>query len=148
MAHVEFQVRHEFDAAPRVLWDELIDWEAHARWVPMTRMEVEPGDATAPGARFTAYTGLGPLALEDRMHVVSCDWDDASSAGACSVEKLGPVLTGRAGFTVAPSGSGSVIEWVEDVEVRYLPGFLAPVATKVGAVGFRQGMKRLARLLA
>ncbi len=148
MAHVEFQVHHEFDAPPRALWDELVDWEAHAAWIPMTRMEVEPGDPTAVGARFAAFTGIGPAALEDRMQVESCDWDDATHSGACAVEKLGPILIGRAGFTVSPTDSGSAIDWFEDVDVRYLPGFLAPVAAKIGAAGFRQGMKRLAKQLA
>lgn len=147
MAHVEFRVRHDFGVPARRLWDALVDWEAHAGWIPMTRMEVEPGDPTAVGARFTAFTGVGRLALEDRMEIVTCDWDDATSSGECTVDKLGPVLSGHAGFTVMPTPTGSAIEWLEDVDVRHLPGFLAPVAAKIGAIGFRQGMKRLARRL-
>ncbi len=148
MAPVKFEVRHEFDAPARAVWDELIDWPGHAEWVPMTRVEVEPGDPTAVGARFTAWTGPWKLALEDRMEVVRCDWDDATSSGDCEVSKLGPILGGRAGFTVEPHGPGAVVTWIEDVEVKYAPRFLAPVLTKVGAVGFKQGMKGLAKVLA
>ena len=147
-APVKFEVRHEFDAPPKVVWDELIDWPGHADWVPMTRVEVEPGDPTAPGARFTAWTGPWKLALEDRMEVVRCDWDAARSSGDCEVNKLGPVLSGRAGFTVEPNGDGAVVVWIEDVEVRYAPGFLSPVLAKAGAAGFKQGMKGLAKLIA
>lgn len=148
MAAVSFTVPHRFDAPPRQVWDELIDWPAHAEWIPATRVEVEPGDPTAPGARFTAWTGFGPASLEDRMEVVRCDWDEATSTGDCEVRKLGPILSGRAGFTVRPDGDGTAMEWIEDVEVRWLPGFLAPVVSKLSALGFSQGMKSLARVLA
>lgn len=148
MAHVRFDVRHRFDAPARTVWDELVDWEAHAAWIPMTRMDVDPGDPTAVGATFTATTGLGPLALPDRMEVVRCDWDDSTSSGDCEVRKLGPVLTGTAGFTVTPDGPGAVLDWVEDVHVPYTPQFLAPLVARLGAAGFTSGMKRLAKLLA
>ena len=148
-APVQFEVRHEFDAPARVVWDELVDWPGHAAWVPMTRVEVEPGDPTVPGARFTAWTGPWKLALEDRMEVVRCDWDEAASSGDCEVAKLGPILGGRAGFTVEPVGDGgAVVTWVEDVSVKYVPGFAAPVVARLGAAGFKQGMKGLAKLIA
>ena len=147
MADVQFRVHYDFEVPARMLWDELVDWEAHAAWIPMTRMDVEPGDPTAVGAAFTAYTGLGPVALKDRMRVTSCDWDEVAGSGTCTVEKLGPVLLGEAGFTVASSSTGSTIDWFEDVQVKYLPRFLAPVAAKAAASGFKHGMKRLAKLL-
>ncbi|MDJ0767953.1 MAG: SRPBCC family protein [Ilumatobacter sp.] len=148
MAKVRFEVRHEFTSSARIVWDELVDWEGHAAWVPLTRMEVDPGDPTAVGATFTAYTGVGRLALPDRMRVVRCDWTDSSSTGDCEVEKLGPVLTGRAGFTVEPAdGDRAVLHWFEDVTVPYTPQFVAPVLGKIGAAGFRAGMRRLAKQL-
>jgi hypothetical protein len=126
----------------------LVDWSGHANWIPMTRVDVEPGDPTAVGSRFTATTGLGPLALPDRMEVVHCDWDDDSSTGTCEVAKLGPVLRGRAGFTVRPDGDGTALDWLEDVTVPYTPQFLAPVLGWLGAQGFSAGMRKLAKLLA
>lgn len=148
MAHVEFRVRHEFDVPPRRLWEALIDWRGHESWIPLTTMTVEPGDPTAVGARFAAFTGVGRVGLDDRMEVATLDWDETTSSGECVVNKLGPVLSGRAGFTVTPTERGSAIEWLEDVDVRYLPRLLAPVASKIGELGFRQGMKRLAKQLA
>lgn len=147
MADVRFEVRSEFEASPRAVWDALVDWKGHEAWIPATRVDVGPGDPTAVGATFTAFTGFGPLALEDRMRVVRCDWTAASSSGDCEVEKLGPILTGSAGFTVAPDGDGSVVVWVEDVTVRYAPQFLAPLLSRIGAAGFRVGMRKLAKQL-
>ena len=148
MTNVQFEVRHEFDAPARAVWDELVDWEGHEAWIPATRMDVEPGDPTAVGASFTAYTGFGRVSLEDRMCVVRCDWDEETSTGDCEVEKLGPILTGRAGFTVEPHGDGSVVNWFEDVQVPYVPGFTRALVGRIGAGGFRSGRKRLAKLLA
>ncbi|MCC5950811.1 MAG: SRPBCC family protein [Acidimicrobiia bacterium] len=147
MATVQFEVRQPFDAPARAVWDALVDWSGHAEWIPMTRVSVEPGDSTEPGARFTAWTGPGPLALEDRMEVESCDWDDELGGGRCVVRKLGPVLRGRAGFTVLPTDHGSELRWFEDVTVPLVPQLLSPVVTKLSAAGFRHGMRNLARQL-
>jgi carbon monoxide dehydrogenase subunit G len=147
MARIEFDVQHHFVQPAEVVWDDLVDWERHGDWIPATKMEVEPGDPTEVGREFTARTGVGPLVLVDRMRVVRCDWDDATSSGSCQVEKLGPVLHGRAEFTVSPDGAGAKVDWVEDVVVDRLPQFLAPVAGKFGALGFKQGMRGLAKQL-
>ncbi len=147
MANVQFEVVHQFEASARVVWDELIDWKGHEAWIPATKVDVGAGDPTAVGAEFTAITGFGPIALKDRMVVSECTWDEATGAGKCEVEKVGPVLRGRAWFTVAPDGDGSVVHWYEDVTVPHAPQLLAPVIGKAGAIGFRLGMKKLAKLL-
>ena len=153
MAHVHFEVHHEFDAPPRQVWDELVDWKGHEAWIPATTVTVGDGDPTAVGHEFVARTGVGPLALDDRMRVERCDWDEATSSGDCRVEKIGPVLEGHAGFTVEPStsgarsGSGTSMNWVEDVTVPYAPQFTAPVLAFLGAQGFGFGMRKLAKLL-
>ncbi len=147
MAPVKFDVVVAFDAPPRQVWDALIDWKGHEEWIPATRVEVGAGDSTAVGATFVAWTGYGPVALEDRMRVAECSWIEDDQTGTCRVEKLGPVLSGVAGFTVEPDGDGAQVRWFEDVAVRRLPRFLAPVVSRIGALGFRFGMRRLAGLL-
>jgi hypothetical protein len=147
MALVAFEVVHQFDAASPVVWRELTDWRRHADWVPMTRVEVGPGDPTSVGSTFTAWTGPGPVALEDRMRVTVLDWDETSTTGRCEVAKLGPVLKGRAGFTVSPAGTGSEVRWLEEVTVPLVPRLLAPLVGGVGAAVFRLGMRRLGRLV-
>ena len=131
-------------------WDALIDWKGHETWIPATKVEIHTdGDPTAIGSEFTATTGYGPLALPDTMRVTHCAWDDGAGTGDCEVEKLGPVLTGRAGFTIEPtSETASEVVWIEDVKVRYLPRVLAPIAKVAGAAGFRLGMRKLGKQLA
>ncbi|MEP1126075.1 MAG: SRPBCC family protein [Ilumatobacter sp.] len=148
MARITFDVQHRFDQDARTVWDDLVDWKSHENWIPMTRVKDGDGAPTDVGHEFTAWTGPGPLSLEDRMRVSKCDWDEANSSGDCEVEKLGPVLRGRAGFTVVPDGVGSRLDWFEDVTVRFVPQFLAPVVGKLGALGFKQGMKGLSTHLA
>ncbi len=147
MTPVRFEVVVDFDAAPTPVWEALIDWKGHEDWIPATRVEVDSADPAQVGATFTAWTGYGPLTLEDRMEVVENDWRENDRRGSCQVEKLGPLLFGRAGFTVEPHGSGSRVTWFEDVTVKHLPRPLAPVASRVGALGFRFGMSRLRRQL-
>ena len=149
MADITFEVPYSFDASPRTVWDELIDWKGHEEWIPLTRVDVEPGDPTAVGAEFTAWTGIGPASLADRMRVRRCDWDGATSSGNCEVEKLGPILRGTAGFIVEPGRSGGWADlvWFEKVSVRYVPQFLAPIVGAIGAAGFKQGMRWLDKLI-
>lgn len=147
MARVHFEIDIDFDADPRSVWDELVDWKGHEAWIPVTRVEVDGDDPTAVGATFVAWTGFGPLSLEDRMRVSECTWTPDSTSGYCEVEKLGPILRGRAGFTVKSGPRGSTVSWFEDVEVPRLPTFLSPIAAKLGAVGFAIGMRRLNKML-
>lgn len=147
MTPVSFTVEYDFDAAPQVLWSRLVDWGGHGDWIPATRMEVGPGDPTDVGADFTAFTGVGPLVLEDRMRVARCVWSVENHTGECEIEKLGPKLWGTASFSVAPAQQGSRVVWREDVAMARLPRPLAPVAALLGATGFRIAMWRLARQL-
>ncbi len=147
MARVHFELSRRFDVSARELWDELVDWPAHGAWIPATTIDGESGDPTEVGYTFTAWTGFRPVALQDRMRVTRCDWDDDQQSGACDVEKLGPILTGTAGFAVRADGSGSVLDWYEDVKVPYLPGFLSPVAALAGRVGFALALRSLAKMM-
>lgn len=148
MSAVTFTVTVPFEAPARTVWDELIDWKGHEQWIPLTRVELGPEPQDEVGATFMAFSGVWKLGLEDNMRVSVIEWDDASSTGRCEVEKLGPILGGVAGFTVSPNGDGATVEWLEDVTVKYVPGIAAPIAAKLGAIGFKQGMKGLAKLLA
>ena len=148
MAHIRFVVRYHFSSPPQQVWNELVNWSGHGAWIPATRVVVDPGDPTAVGATFTAWTGIGKLALEDRMRVSALEWSRETGCGMCRVDKLGPILQGAADFTVSPDRSeGTDLRWVEDVTVRRVPQFIAPLLAQAGALGFKQGMRRLARLL-
>ncbi len=149
MATVTFEVHYSFDAAPQAVWDELVDWKGHEQWIPLTRVDIGPGDPTAIGSEFTAWTGVGPASLKDHMRVAQCDWDASTSSGRCEVEKLGPILRGKAGFTLKPGEATGTTDlvWFEDVIVARVPQFLAPLMTIIGAAGFKQGMRGLNKLI-
>ncbi|MFT5267296.1 MAG: hypothetical protein ACI88C_000720 [Acidimicrobiales bacterium] len=147
MALIDFTVSHQFAAPSRLVWDEMIDWPSHADWIPATRIELDTDNSQIEGATFTGYTGYRKLALVDRMRISTIEWDEPTARGSCEVEKLGPVLQGRAGFTVSPNGDGSNVDWFEQVAVPYLPSFLAPIVNKLSALGFSLGMRRLANIV-
>ena len=147
MARVRFELERRLDGDPRRVWDELVDWPGHGAWIPMTTVDAADGDPTEVGYTFTAWTGIRPLALEDRMRVTGCEWDDTSRRGTCEVAKLGPVLGGHAGFTVRPDGAGTLLTWREDVTVPWLPSVLAPIAARMGTFGFGLALRSLDRLL-
>ena len=155
MADVRFSVVHDSDVAPTTMWQELIDWKGHEKWVPSTYVEVHStGGAFGIGDTFTAWTGPAPttkigqrLSLEDRMRVDERNFDAATSSGNCLVTKLGPLLSGTASFTVAPHGGGSRVVWNERVAVKYAPQLLAPLLGRIGAIGFRLSLARLSKLL-
>jgi hypothetical protein len=107
----------------------------------MTRMEVDPADPS----RFTAWSGLGKLALEDRMQVT--DTNTSGDTKTCRVVKLGPVLVGEAEFAVSPASTPNhcVVQWREDVMVPFLPRFLAPVVGWFGKILFGLSISRMAK---
>ncbi|MFM8773056.1 MAG: hypothetical protein ACKOFP_04315, partial [Actinomycetota bacterium] len=108
MARVHFTVRRHLPLPARVAFDELVDWRGHAEWVPMTRVVIESGDGGA-GTTFVATTGLGPLALPDRMRVESLD----ATQMTVHIVKIGPVLTGDVRLAVEPvTDDSSDITWM------------------------------------
>lgn len=157
MASVFFEFDYDFEASPQALWSALVDWKGHEKWIFATFVELHtPGDSTAVGSEFTAWTGPMPtttfgqrLSLEDRMQVAELRFEDETLTGTCHVKKLGPTLGGQARFTVFPSprGQGARLTWTEDVTVRLVPALLSPLIGRLGALGFRFFMGRLARQL-
>lgn len=139
---VAFDVAVVIPVSPSRAWERLNDWGTHGEWIPMTRMDVDPVDPT----RFTAWSGLGRLALEDRMHAEPAEFD--GSAGRCLVHKLGPVLVGEAEFAIRPglAAGTTVVQWREDVTVPHLPKPLAPIVAWVSARLFALSIRRMARV--
>lgn len=141
MARVHFTVRRHLPLPARVAFDELVDWSGHAQWVPMTRVVIESGDGGA-GTTFVATTGLGPLALPDRMRVESLD----ATQMTVHIVKIGPVLTGDVRLSVeSMADDSSDITWDEDVRVPLLPGFLSKPVGAVARKAFEVSIDRMAK---
>lgn len=143
MAHVVFRVTRDLNLPAQAVFDELVDWRGHAEWVPLTKVVVESGDG-GPGTVFVATSGVGPLALPDRMRVDSLDADGMT----VRVTKIGPVLTGVVDLSVTSLGeSRSRLDWLEDIRVPYLPQFLAKPTAVAARKGFETSVTRMAKRL-
>lgn len=117
----------------------LCDWEDHGRWIPLTKVQATQVQNHGPES-FTAYTGVWPLRLTDRMRVSAKD----DTTMSVTIEKIGPYLTGEAGFTVRPFDEAScVVVWREDVNAPYLPSILGPVVSSATRVLFKRALKRM-----
>lgn len=143
MSVVAFSVSVPMRAPAHRVWEALVDWESHGKWIPATQSRVLEGDGGL-GSLFVAISGYGPLALVDRMRVIDFD----AAAMLAEVEKVGPFLGGTAGFTVRATGNeGCSVDWHERVTVPMLPRFIAPVLAVIGARAFAWSLRRLQRQL-
>jgi hypothetical protein len=107
----------------------------------MTRVVIESGDGGV-GTTFVATTGLGPLALPDRMRVEAMDVE----ARTVTVVKIGPVLTGDVHLAVESVGdSACTVLWDEDIRVPVLPQFLAAPVAAVARKAFEVSLDRMAK---
>jgi len=102
-------------------WDLVADPRHHARWIPLTRVEVR-GLPLAVGSLVTATSGplagRGAPGLPDRMRIDRYDPPTAVVPGVATFAKLGPLLLGTAEVRVAPiNATTSRITWVEDVHL-------------------------------
>lgn len=158
MAHVAFTVTRRFDAPAARVWSALVDWPGHAEWIPMTRIELHDGPARdvpsagparvpVVGEEFTATSGLGPLALVDRMRVTQASAPQESPRRV-RLDKIGPVLTGHADLQVSADGDQAcTVLWVEAVTVPVLPQLLAPLLARGARLAFGQSLGSLAKQL-
>jgi hypothetical protein len=114
-------------ASAQATWDAVVDWERQGRWLPVTKVKVvAAGPDRGLGTRFVARTGVGPLAVVDRMTVT--EWDPPRRA---TVTKTGRVMRGSAWFEVRPLDSGRCrLVWGEALT----PPPFGPLARPAGAV--------------
>ncbi len=120
-------------------WRRLTDWPRHAAVVPLTRVTVRTPPPTRVGTVFVARSGMGPLAFDDPMEVVTWQPPAEGRPGRCRLVKLGTFVTGWAEIEVHPASrerpgapgpagapdhpaAGSRVVWREDLSVRWLPG--------------------------
>ena len=125
MAKMVFEVDVAAPAAQ--VWAAVVDWERQGRWLPLTRVEVvEAGPGGGLGTKLVAYTGVGRLAVADRMTVT--EWEPPRRA---TVTKTGRVLRGSAWFEVRPtSAGGSRLVWGEVLS----PPPVGPLSRPVGVL--------------
>ena len=122
-------------------WLRLTDWPRHADVVPLTRVTVLTPSPAGVGTVFVARTGIGPLAFDDPMEVVT--WQPPH---LCRLVKRGRVVTGRAEIEVRPEAAGHArVVWREELAVRLLPGFFDPLLGRVARRMFGRAVDGLLR---
>ncbi len=145
--------------APDV-WDLLVDWPAHGRWIPLTTVRVLTPLAGGVGARFVgrsslAAIGLDRVGFDDPMEVTGWQPPTAQRPGRCDIRKLGGVVRGTAGVDVVPlppvdGRPMTRVVWEEDVDVtpRPLTRLLAPLVALAGRLAFTATLRAMGRELA
>ncbi|MCB1251821.1 MAG: hypothetical protein KDB39_00920 [Austwickia sp.] len=116
-------------------WAALTDFEAHGDVVPLTRLELDPGPPRL-GWGLHAGTGVGPIRLWD--HMIVTIWSPPPRIDATPAEfrvvKIGRWLRGWAHVVIEPDGSGSCVQWTEEVLPRFdpVPRLSAPLSRRAG----------------
>lgn len=137
-----FTVELDSRLAPDEALRRVLDLRQHDRIIPFTRVEPAlPADQLVAGTEFTARTGVGPLAFNDRMRVEQIAIGAAESGAVIS--KHAPVIGGTIRLTVTASGSGSRLLWRQRVLLPWLPRFVQPVAARIIRLGYRRVLSRL-----
>ncbi|MFJ2829976.1 SRPBCC family protein [Streptomyces sp. NPDC087263] len=127
-------------------WRRLTDWQRHADVVPLTRVTVVTAPPTHEGTLFVARSGIGPVAFDDPMEVVTWQPPGDGVPGMCRLVKRGSFVTGWAEIEVhAEDGGGSRVMWREEIRVRLLPGFLDRGLAWTGRWMFGRAAERLLR---
>ena len=106
------------------VWGVLADFTGYGRWMPLTRMRVDPGEPRV-GWGFAGVSGIGPLGFSDSMVVTR--WEPPTEGGepegdgaaaSFRVVKTGRLLGGWADVTLTPTANGTRVDWREDFSVR------------------------------
>ncbi len=93
-------------------FDVFSGFRDHGDYIPLTTITSDEGPIGVNWT-FTARSGVGPLALPDRMEVSI--WDPPHEF---RIDKLGPVLDGWAHVHFAREGSDTRVVWREHIMVR------------------------------
>lgn len=139
-------------------WQLVADARHHARWVPLTRVDLTRPAPGAPGSGWPVWPGSaapeegdeilavsGPFArrgapgMVDRMRIERFEPPLGAVPGVAVFVKLGPLLLGTARIEIEPTGQTSRVTWSETVHLRGLP----PVATRWAGVVLVDLMVRL-----
>ncbi|WP_454051030.1 hypothetical protein [Cellulomonas sp. Marseille-Q8402] len=140
-------------------WHLVADARHHARWVPLTRVDLTRHAPGAPASGWTIWPGgaapeegddvvavSGPFArqgapgLVDRMRIERFEPPLGAVPGVAVFVKLGPLLLGTARIEVEPTGlTTSRVTWSETVHLRGL----RPGATRWAGVALVDQMLRL-----
>jgi hypothetical protein len=143
---VNFQLERTAPLSPDEAWRRLTEWPRHGEVVPLTRVTVVTPGPNREGTVFVARSGLGPLAVDDRMEITVWRPPAEDSPGLCRLEKRGRVVLGWAEIEVRPGPGGRArVVWREELRVRPLPGLFDPPLRAAARWMFGRAANRLLR---
>jgi hypothetical protein len=143
---VNFQLERTAPLSPDEAWRRLTEWPRHGEVVPLTRVTVVTPGPNRQGTVFVARSGLGPLAVDDRMEVTVWRPPAEDAPGLCRLEKRGRVVLGWAEIEVRPGPGGRArVVWREELRVRLLPGLFDRPLRAAGRWMFGRAANRLLR---
>ena len=142
-----FDVHLETALPPVEAWRRVLDLRAHSEVIPLTTVTGEQLEAAhlVPGSRFVARTALGPIGFDDIMVVDSIEHPVDGSAARARIHKEGKVIRGTIDFRVTPTGSGSTVDWIQQISVRGLPRMADPVVARVARTAYGKALVELLR---
>jgi hypothetical protein len=124
-------------------WLRIVDWPGHARFVPLTRIDITSPPPNGLHTVFNARTGLGRLGFDDPMEVVEWAPPEGGRGGRCRLEKRGRTMLGWAELSVEPSGSGSRATWREEAVPARAPAWTAGFFALTGRLLFGRVLRGL-----
>jgi polyketide cyclase/dehydrase/lipid transport protein len=137
----EVVISRDFAAPQQRVWDVLVDWDVHDRWMLLTKATGGHG----VGEPVRAFTGIGRLGFLDTMTITV--WEPPHRA---VVRHTGRVVRGSGAFEVQDlAADRSRVVWSEWIDLPF--GALGrlgwPVARFVVVAGVRFSFWRLGRYL-
>ncbi|MFF2210546.1 SRPBCC family protein [Streptomyces antibioticus] len=143
---VTFQLERTVPLPLEEAWRRLTEWHRHGDVVPLTRITVVTPPPTREGTVFVARTGVGPLAVDDRMEVTVWCPPEGDEPGLCRLEKRGRIVKGWAEIEVRPGPGGRArVIWREELRVRPLPSAADPLLGSASRRMYGQAVNRLLR---
>jgi Polyketide cyclase / dehydrase and lipid transport len=144
MTRAELTVPVDVAAPAETVWQRVTDWAGQGEWMLGTRVRpTSGGDGRRLGATLEAVTGVGPLAVTDRMEIV--EW---TPPRRCVVRHLGPVVRGEGVFEVLPLGAeSSRFSWSEllDLPLGRLGALGWPLVRPAFRAGLVFSLRRMGR---
>ena len=141
----DFDVHLDTGLPAAEAWRRVLDLRAHGEVIPLTTVTGDQLEAAAlvPGSRFVARTAVGPIGFDDVMVVDSIEQPTDGSGGRALIHKEGKVIRGTIDFRVTPLGSTSMVDWVQQISVRWVPRAADPVVARVARTAYGKALVQL-----
>jgi Polyketide cyclase / dehydrase and lipid transport len=142
-----FVIERVVAVPPSRVWEVVTDFAGYARWMPLTRMDVDRGP-TRVGWSFAGLTGVGPVRFADVMRITNWAPPREEGPGVFRLVKVGHLLAGWAEVSVLPltGGEQTQLLWRENIVIRpiRLGNFLAPLADRFNRALFTRVVNAMA----